>query len=290
MRFMLTSLALLTCIPSFAATPTQCAQCAAWNEDQQPFRIFGDTYYVGTHGLSSVLITSPSGHVLIDGALPQSAPLIAAHIEQLGFKLSDIKVILNSHVHFDHAGGLSELQQRSGAKVIASDIAAQVLMSGKTTPMDPQFGHLPAIEPVAQVEALGAKKQISVGSLELTAIPTPGHTPGGTSWTWQSCEGSRCLNIVYGDSLNAISDVAFKYSGDPRYPTASADMEGSIKALSNASCDILIAPHPEATGLWNVIDRDGRGERSKLIDTSACKRYASGARERFTKRLQSEQK
>ncbi|HEY8539460.1 MAG TPA: metallo-beta-lactamase [Steroidobacteraceae bacterium] len=114
-----------------AAEAIECAQCEAWNKDQAPFRIFGNTYYVGTHGLSAVLVTSPDGHVLIDGALPQSAPLIAQHVEQLGFRLSDVKVILNSHVHFDHAGGIAELQRLSGAKVIASERAASVLRTGQ---------------------------------------------------------------------------------------------------------------------------------------------------------------
>ena len=87
---------------------------------QQPFRIYGNSYYVGTHGLGSVLITSAAGHVLIDGDLPESVPQIVAHIRSLGFKAEDIKLIVNSHVHFDHAGGIAELQKLSGARVAAS--------------------------------------------------------------------------------------------------------------------------------------------------------------------------
>ena len=94
--------------------PSSCADCPTWNMPQQPFRIYGNTYYVGTHGLGSVLITSEAGHVLIDGALPESVPQIVAHIRSLGFKVEDIKLIVNSHVHFDHAGGIAELQKLSG--------------------------------------------------------------------------------------------------------------------------------------------------------------------------------
>ena len=128
-RWMLVVATSLSWVAQVDATAIECSRCAAWNEEQAPFRIYGNTYYVGPRGLSSVLITSPQGHVLIDGALPQSAPLIAKHVEQLGFKMTDVKIILNSHTHYDHAGGIAELQKLSGAKVIASDKAAPVLRS-----------------------------------------------------------------------------------------------------------------------------------------------------------------
>src|SRR5687767_8374030 len=128
--WMLSVVTSLSLAAQVQAAAIDCTRCEAWNQEQAPFQIYGNTYYVGPRGLSSVLITSPQGHVLIDGALPQSAPLIAKHIEQLGFKISDVKLILSSHVHFDHVGGLAELQKLSGAKVIASDIAAPFLRSG----------------------------------------------------------------------------------------------------------------------------------------------------------------
>jgi metallo-beta-lactamase class B len=286
-RALLLIVALLPVGDAVAAS-SECSQCEAWNKDQAPFQIFGNTYFVGTHGLSSVLVTSPQGHILIDGALPQSAPLIAAHVEKLGFKVGDIKLILNSHVHFDHAGGIAELQKLSGAKVVASDIAAKVLASGKSDASDPQFAYLPAYPAVTHVQALGNKSTVNVGTLTMTVVHTPGHTPGGTTWTWQSCEGERCFNIVYGDSLNAISDTTFKYSGDARYPRARADIESSIAAFEQAPCDILIAAHPEFTGLWSVFDEQGKGDRTKLVDASACKRYASAGKARFVKRLADE--
>ena len=281
---------LFVCLAPAAAESIDCEQCEAWNKDQVPFRIFGNTYYVGTRGLSSVLITSPAGHVLIDGALPQSAPLIARHVEQLGFKMSEVKLILSSHVHFDHVGGLAELQQASGAKVIASDSAAKFLRTGKVDASDPQSGHLPAFPAVSNVEGLGKKQSVELGQLKFNVIHTPGHTPGGTSWRWTSCEEQRCLNVVYGDSLNAISDDTFKYSGDKRYPQAAADMSASIAAVAAAPCDILISAHPEAAGLMAIIDENGKGDRAKLIDSFACQRYAAGAKSRFERRLAEEKK
>lgn len=281
-------LGLLLMSSAAAAAAIDCESCADWNRDQAPFQIFGNTYFVGVRGLSSVLVTSPDGHILIDGALPQSAPLIARHVEQLGFKMSDVKVILNSHVHYDHAGGIAELQQLSGAKVIASDIAAKVLRTGQADRSDPQFGVLKPYPGAKNVAALGARASVEVGKLKLSVIHTPGHTPGGTSWTWTSCEAERCLTIVYGDSLNAISDDTFKYSGDERYPSAGNDMKASIAALGAAPCDILIAAHPDFTGLLTLFDAQGNGDRAELIDPTACKRYAAAGRERFEKRLEAE--
>jgi metallo-beta-lactamase class B len=286
--WMFGAVSLLTFASGAPAASIDCTQCEEWNKDQAPFRIFGNAYFVGTHGLSSVLITSPQGHVLIDGALPQSAPLIARHIEQLGFKISDVKLILNSHVHYDHVGGLSELQKMSGAKVIASDIAAPFLRTGIVDSTDPQFNHLPPFPAVSNVEALGQRKSVELGGMQLSVIHTPGHTRGGTSWRWKSCEEQRCLNIVYSDSLAAVADDAFKYGGDKRYPKASSDVLASIASIAAAPCDILIAAHPDATNLWSVIDEQGKGDRAKLVDATACQRYAAGAKTRLEKRLETE--
>ena len=287
MKLLIAALCLTASIAVDAAS-LDCERCDDWNREQAPFLIFGNTYYVGVHGLSSVLVTSPDGHILIDGALPQSAPLIARHVEQLGFKMSDVKVILNSHVHYDHAGGLAELQKISGAKLVASDIAAKVLRTGKLGRNDPQFNLMKPYPGARNVEALGQRETVDVGELQLRVIHTPGHTPGGTSWTWKSCEGDRCLNVVYGDSLNAVSDDAFKYAGDERYPNALNDIRASIAALAATPCDVLVAAHPDFTGLLTIIDAQGKGDRAELIDSASCKRYAATAKERLERRLADE--
>jgi metallo-beta-lactamase class B len=195
---------------------------------------------------------------------------------------------LNSHTHYDHAGGIAELQKLSGAKVIASDKAAPVLRSGRVGPDDPQVLHLLPFPSVSNVEALGRRSSIDVGTLKLSVIHTPGHAPGGTSWHWQSCEADHCLNMIYSDSLNAVADDAFKYSGDPRYPTAAQDLTSSMAAIAAAPCDILLTAHPELSGLWTTIDERGSGDRAKLIDSTACQRYVATTRQLLTKRLASE--
>jgi len=157
---------------------TGCKECAARNATQAPFRIYGNTYYVGVRGLSAILITSDQGHILVDGDLPESVPKIAASIRSLGFRLEDVKLILNSHVHFDHAGGIAGLQKLSGAEVAASAASAKVLKSGRSGPDDPQFGQLPAIARVARVRVIDDGETLRVGPLEVIAHLTPGHTSG----------------------------------------------------------------------------------------------------------------
>src|SRR5215471_6723881 len=192
--------------------PSSCKECPAWNIAQPAFKIYGNTYYVGTHGLSSVLITSPAGHVLIDGALPESVPQIVGNILSLGFRMEDIKLIVNSHVHFDHAGGIAELQKLSGARVAASPWTANMMKKGIVPRDDPQFGLSIAIARVSQVTTVKDAEVLHAGSITITAHFTPGHTKGGTSWTWRSCENSQCLNLVYADSLTPVSSDDFLFT------------------------------------------------------------------------------
>jgi metallo-beta-lactamase class B len=280
----------LTGVAAFGATQDPWSDARkTWNEDQTPFKLFGNSYYVGTHGLSSVLITSDAGHILIDGDLPESVPLIRRHIEQLGFKLKDIRVIVNSHAHFDHAGGIAELQKLTGARVAASPWAKATLDSGHSDKQDPQFATIASMKPLTRkAHVIHDGEQVTVGTLHITAHFTPGHTPGGTSWTWQSCEGDRCLNVVYADSLNAVSSDGFRFSGDPSYPKAAEDLRNSIHTVAALPCDILLSAHPELSDLWSRLDKRQAGDTDALVDTSACARYAEGAQQRLDARLDQE--
>ena len=265
-----------------------CSSCAIWNAPQAPFRIYGNTYYVGPHGLSSILITSDHGHVLIDGALPESAPLIAANIRALGFRLEDVKLILNSHVHSDHAGGIAELQRLSGARVAASPWSAAVLKSGGVAKDDPQYGEIRPIAPVSHVEIIHDGQQLKVGNTVLTAHFTPGHTPGGTSWTWTSCEAARCENMVYEDSLSPVSADGFKFTKRSSNRGVE-DFEKSFTFLESTPCDILITPHPEVSDLWERLDKRNAGATpNPMIGALQCKELAQGSRDQLNKRLASE--
>ena len=267
--------------------PSSCADCPAWNVPQQPFKIYGNTYYVGTHGLGSILITSSTGHVLIDGALPESVPQIVANIRSLGFRVEDIKMILNSHVHFDHAGGIAELQKLSGARVAASLWTAEVMKKGIVPRDDPQFGIIMPIARVVRVTTFKDGEALQAGSVTVTAHLTPGHTPGGTSWTWRSCENSRCVNLVYADSLTPVSAEGFLFTRSREYPHAVADFERSYAFLDNTPCDILITPHPDFSNLWQRLEQRSSNPNA-LIDSSACRKLAGSSRERLRIRLATE--
>ena len=265
---------------------TDCASCKVWNQPQEPFKVFGNTYYVGTHGLSSVLITSPSGHILIDGGLPESAEQIRDHIRALGFRIEDVKLILNSHVHFDHAGGIAQLQRWTHARVAASPASAPVLSKGGVAKDDPQYGILPSIARVKHVQRIQDGEVLHVDDLAITAHLTPGHTPGGTSWTWKSCEGERCLNMVYADSLTAVSAPTFKFTA---HPDLLKSFEKSYAFLESTPCDILITTHPEISGLWERLERRNQGGKpDPMIDAAACRTLAGDARQQLQKRIQSE--
>ena len=265
---------------------SSCANCAAWNKPHQAFRIYGNTYYVGTHGLSSVLITSEGGHILIDGALPESAPLIVAGIRSLGFRIEDVRFIVNSHAHFDHAGGIAELQKLSGARVAASQWTADVMNKGAVPGDDPQFGIITPIARVARVETFKDGETLRAGAVTVTAHLTPGHTPGGPSWTWRSCENGRCLNLVYADSLAPVSAQGFLFTRRKAYPHAD-DFKRSFSFLESTPCDILVTPHPEASRLWQHLEQRDSGQNA-LIDPGACRVLAETSREQLQKRLATE--
>jgi metallo-beta-lactamase class B len=285
---------LLTAFVSTAlgqTSPPTCKQCADWNRPQKPFRIFGNSYYVGPHGLSSILITSDSGHILIDGALSESAPVIAANIRALGFRIEDVKIILNSHVHSDHAGGIAELQRLSGARVLASKWSAAVMMQGGVGRGDPQYGSVTGIAAIKNVEEFHDGETIKIGATSVTAHLTPGHTPGGTSWTWKSCEGDVCHDIVYADSLTPISTEGFHFTNSRVYPHALDDFEKSFRFLETTPCGILITVHPGMSNLWERLEEHRRGTTpDPMIDRGACGELAATSRAQLRQRIDEERR
>lgn len=259
---------------------------ASWNRPRQPFRIYGNSWYVGTQGLSAILITSPQGHVLIDGTLEGKAAQIEANIRALGFRLCDIKWILNSHAHADHAGAIARLARDSGATVAASAAGAKALRLGGNDPDDPQFGMAPRYPAVTPVEVVADDAAVQVGPIAVVAHYTPGHTPGSTSWTWRSCEGGRCLTLAYVDSLTALGRDGFRYRDEP---ARVAGFRQTFAMVASLPCDILITPHPEASGfMQRVAARDREHAPDALIDAGACRAYAAVAEPRFEERLAKE--
>lgn len=255
--------------------PIACDSCAEWNRHKEPVRVFGNTYDVGVAGLGAILITSDQGHILLDAGLTQSAPLIDASIRTLGFRTEDIRLIVNSHAHYDHAAGIAAIQRVSGATVAASAAGAKALMRGLPAPDDPQIGFGEkenAFPAIANVRSVTDGEVLRVGDLALTAHLTPGHTPGSTSWTWRSCEGTQCKDIVYADSLNALAGPGFRFTGDKTHPSLVESFRRSIAVVADLPCDVLLTVHPVFA----------RGQ--------TCRSYAAAAGKRLDAQIAEEQR
>lgn len=253
-----------------------------------PFRLYANTYYVGTQDASSVLITSNEGHVLIDAGLPESSATIIANIAALGFRIEDVKMIMNSHGHAEHAGGVAELQRRSDALVYASPSSALDLAAGEVGPDDPQYHAAAKFPPVTDMRLARDGNHYTLGPIRLTAHATAGHTPGGLSWSWQSCEGNRCLAMVYADSLEPVSRPGFKFSASSEYPNALADFAHSFEVLEKLPCDVLVSALPQASTLWQRLAASADKGSEAFVDAGACRAYAATARAALATRLDSE--
>ena len=263
-----------------AAWAAQCERWDEWDKPAPPFQVHASTYYVGTCGISAILITGDDGHILIDSGTQAGADVIAANIRSLGFDLKDVRLLLHSHEHFDHVGGHAKMQALTNARVVTSLAAAQVLGTGTVSEDDPQYGTHEPMTPVAANTLVLNGEVITLGSLELTAIETPGHSPGALSWAWRSCEGSDCRSVVYADSLSPVSREGYKFSDHAAYLGNYRQALGRVAALD---CEILLTPHPSASDMERRIE-SGKG----LVDPSACQRYADGINARLDERLDSE--
>lgn len=272
------------------ARARECPSCAEWNAPRAPFRVHGNTWWVGTQGLGAILVTSPRGHVLIDAGLPESAAPILASIRAAGFRVEDVKLILNSHAHYDHAGGVAAVQRASGAAVAAHPWSAAVMRTGRAQPGDPQRSIALAFPAVARVREIADGETVRVGPLALTAHFTGGHTPGGTTWTWRSCEGDRCLDLAYADSQTPISADDFLFTRDTTPVNAVAAFERGFRALEGLRCDVLLTPHPGASGLFERVAARDAGTADALVDANACRAYAAAGRRRLAERLATERR
>jgi len=268
-----------------ASLPSAAFASEKWSQPHAAARIHGQTYYVGTAGLSAVLIRGDAGAILLDGTLAKSAPLVEANIRALGVRMDEIKLILNSHAHFDHAGGIASLHKASGATVVASPSGAQGMRLGRAVDDDPQAGYTndTAWPAVARVREVADGETLRVGELAVTAHFTPGHTPGSTTWTWRSCDDTGCVNVVYADSLNAISAPGFRFLGDSARTDRSEAFRNSIQTVANLPCDILISVHPEFFSLDTKLQQlKSDPTVNPFIDADACRKYAA----KFEKVLQ----
>ena len=265
---------------SFGEHQAQCAGKEGWSDAAPPVRIFGNVYDVGTCGIVVLLVAGEKGHILIDAATAEAAPSIIANIRRLGFRPTDVKLLLSSHEHVDHAGGLSALQRLTGARLLATAAARPALESGAASADDPQKGSLPDFTGIHVGRILQDGEVVALGSLRLTAHTTPGHAPGSTSWSWTSCEGKVCHAVVYADSLSAVSADRYRFSDHPAYVSA---FRASIARIARLPCDLIITPHPAASDLYGRL-----AGATRLSDPAACVAYAAASSFKLDQRLAKE--
>lgn len=270
-----------------AALAKACEGRDGWSDAAPPARIFGNTYYVGTCGISVLLVTSPKGHVLIDNATAEAVPSILANIRSLGFDPRDIRFLVGSHEHVDHMGGFAAMKAATGAKLVVSALARPVVESGRTAADDPQKGVIDDMAPVAVDDILTFKPEpdmIITGQptriMALTPHPTPGHTSGGTSWTWQSCERKNCKTFAYIDSLTAVSRDGYRFAD---HPERVAPFRETFARVVKMPCEILVTPHPSFSDLFPRLSG-----QQPLVDTGACRKLADSMQKRLDTRLAKE--
>ena len=266
---------------SFAAHDAQCAGKDGWSDPAPPVRIFGNVYDVGTCGITAVLVVGDRRAMLIDGATAEAAPMIASNIERLGLRLSDVKVLLSSHEHADHAGGLSELKRRTGAQMFATAAARPSLESGMMAANDPQRdGERPAFPGVRVDRLVHDGEVVRLGSLRLTAHATPRHAPGGTSWSWRSCQTRVCHDLVFADSLSAVSADRYRF---PDHAERVAALKASFATVVRLRCDLVVTPHPSASDMYARL-----AGKASLVNPHGGVDWAAFGAAKLDERLQKE--
>lgn len=258
-----------------------CAGRDGWSDPAPPAHVFGNTWNVGTCGITVLLVTSPAGHVLIDGATAQAADAVLANIRAAGFDPREVRWIASSHEHFDHVGGLAALQKATGARVAAGRVARLPLEAGQVGANDPQSGIHDAFAPLRVDRVLRDGEVLALGSLRLTMHETPAHAPGSVSWTWRTSDaaGTR-QTITYADSVSTISADGYRFSD---HPERVAGIRAGLDRIAALPCGILLTPHPGASAMFERL-----AGREKLADATACRAYAEAARKRFDSRLAQE--
>jgi len=260
------------------------AQTGVRNEAREPFHVVGNVYSVGGSDVTSFLIATPKGHVLIDGGPREMGPQIARNIDKLGFKLEDVKVLLLTHAHFDHAGGLAELKRRTGAQIVLSRADSEAAARGGKA--DPQFGDTLAFPPVYADRVVQEAAVVRVGPTELVAHLTPGHTRGCTTWTTVQQEEGREVRVVFSCSVSVPDN--YKLSGNALYPGIADDYERSFRVLRALPCDVLLAPHASLFHQDERRARIARGAPNPFVDPAACTAYLDQSERDFHARLDRE--
>jgi metallo-beta-lactamase class B len=274
------------CLASSALAHAQADPASrSMNQPVEPYHIVGNVYYVGASDITSYLITTPEGHILLDGGFVETAPMIEANIKKLGFKLEDVKILLSSHAHFDHVGGLAELKRVTGAKFAAMDRDAPLLARGGKG--DFNFGDKGPFPPIQADRILHDGDTVTLGGTTLTAHLTPGHTMGNTTWTMKAREGDRTYDVVFAASTTVLSGVSL--TNNPKYPEIAEDYAKTFRILKSLPCDVFLSSHASFYDGLAKADRLRKGAKENpFVDPKGYKNYVSRMERKYQEQLRRE--
>lgn len=253
----------------------------SWNKPVKPYRVIGNIYYVGASEVSSFLITTPAGHILLDSGFAETVPMIKENVTRLGFKLEDVKILINSHAHFDHAGGLALLKEMTGAQLLASELDAALLADGGKN--DFQWGDSLSFKPVRADRLLRDKDKVELGGVQMTARLTPGHTKGCTTWTMKVTENGKQYDVVI---IGSASVPGYKLVNNSKYPNIVEDYEQTFRVLKTLSCDLFLAPHGSFFEMKEKMEKlDSGAKTNPFIDPKGYRGYIERAEKSFRQEL-----
>jgi len=251
-----------------------------WNKPTEPFKMIGNVYYVGTDGLASYLITSPQGHILVDTAMPEATSQIKANIEKLGFKVTDIKYLLNTHAHIDHTGGLAEMKAASGAQLVAGE-ADKPLLEGGYYPGAREETVL-NFPPVKVDRTVREGDTVTIGDVTLTARETPGHSPGCTSWAFSVKDGDATRSVlIFCSGTVALNRLVT----NPTYPGIVTDYRKTFARAKEMKVDVLLAPHPEMYRMQDKRAMISDGAPNPFVNPGEFNAYAATLEKAFEEGL-----
>jgi metallo-beta-lactamase class B len=277
---MLRLIRLLFLVPALLAGQNNGSTRARWNQPMEPFRIAGNIYYVGTLNLASYLITTPEGDILLDGGLPESAPLIETSIAKLAFRLTDVKILINSHAHFDHAGGLAALKRDTGAQLVASPADGQLISLGRQVYFD--LGPDTKFPPAKVDRFIEDGGTVQLDGTRLTAHLTPGHSLGCTTWTMPVVEAGRTYQVVF---FCSTTFVGFQFLNNPKNTHLIEDFNSTFRKLHQMPCDIFLAPHGEFFHLSEKRARMQAGVPNPFIDPTEFAAYVDASEQDFQREV-----
>lgn len=282
-RRLITIAALAAGIAGTASAQTN----ADWTTPFPAFRIAGNLYYVGSKGLASYLVATPKGHILINSDLESSVPLIRASVEKLGFKFSDIRILLISHAHWDHDGGSAEVKRLTGAKYMVMDADVPVVESGGKA--DFHYGSSPgSLYPPTKVDrVLHDGDEVALGGATLVAHLTPGHTKGCTTWTMKVVEGGKSYDVVIVGSPNV--NAGYKLVGNSSYPEIASDYERTFQVLKSLPVDIFLGAHGNYFDMKTKYPRFEKGDTAAFIDPAGYKAFVVERESAFRTELAKQQ-